>query len=541
MKRIRKSVLLILSVIACLSFCAFGFGCGENKAEGTFSIAAVPADNELTEGSEFNLSVKCEPENATYEKAEWSVSDESVATVSENGKLVAVAAGRCAVTLTVDGKECGSFILTVLSNKVYVSEITIENKNRRTLVVGESFTASVSVVPEVNDDEIVWNADDLNVVAVNGEGKITAIGEGEATITVTAVNGEKSDEMTVRVVEAENYEADTASAAFDENARMITASNFASSAIDEKTIVRKDEFKGKSYIETENTHNAGEYHVFAFVMNDKFYEGVEYTLAVNVQLLRGVSAMGISVCAEADGSKKIATAEDDSEFYNTTLKNVGGINEVRITFVCPADLETLYLYCGEANGSNIIAFSDLSVTPAFRYTARVADKINVYREDFRFARLVEEEGGEIPKGYVVSPNGEKIYFSIPPRDDGLSLNSLEKENGKSALVITNNYTETYIPREMVASFTLEEGKKYSVTIKYTTVRTHNGQFIIKYASDGGEQIGEILTNGGTDLPDGKVEWTFTAAHNATGLLITMADFIGNNELHVSLIEIREII
>lgn len=533
MTRTRKIVLLILSVIACLSFCAFGFGCGgENKVEGTFSIAAVPADNELTEGSEFNLSVKCEPENATYEKAEWSVSDESVATVSDDGKLVAVAAGRCVVTLTVDGKECGSFILTVLSNKVYVSEITIENKNRRTLVVGESFTASVSVVPEINDDEIVWNADDLNVVAVNGEGEITAIGAGEATITVTAVNGEKSDEITVRVVDAENYEADIASAAFNENVRVITASNFTSSAIDEKTIVRKDEFKGKSYIETENAYNAGEYHVLAFVMNDKFYEGVEYTLAVNVQLLRGVSAMGISVCAEADAGKKIATAEDDSDVYNTTLKNVGGINEIRITFVCPADLETLYLYCGEANGSNIIAFSDLSVTPAFRYAERGAEKINVYREDFRFANERED-------GSVASFSEDKAYFYIPKWEAGNSSNSVKNENGESALVITNSYENAYTPREAAAYFAIEEGKKYAVTIRFSTVGTHNGQFIINYI--GGEQIGDVITAGGTDLADEEVSREFTAATSSEGILFTFGDFVGNNELHVSLIEIREII
>ena len=533
MKGIKKIVLLVLSLVACLSFCAFGFGCGgENKVEGTFSIAAVPADNELTEGSEFNLSVKCEPGNATYEKAEWSVSDESVATVSEEGKLVAVAAGRCIVSLTVDDKDCGSFVLTVLSNKVFVSEITIEHKERKTLILGESFTASVSVVPETNDDEIVWETSDSAVLTVSDEGVITACGAGEATVTVTAVNGEKSDSITVRVVEIENYYADFENVTFDENAKIIAGSNFSTSAIEEERKLIKDEFKGKSYLESENLYDAGEYHFLAFVMNDKFYEGVEYTLAVNIQLLRGVSAMGIAVCAEADISKKIATEADESEVYNAVLQNVGGLNEVRITFVCPKDTETLYLYTGEANGQNIVAFSDLSITPAFRYEEKSSAKINVYKEDFKFA--VEREDGS-----VASFSDKDAYFYLPKYEAGNSLNSVKHENGESALVITNNYESTYTPREAAAYFAIEEGKKYSVTIVYSTVRTHNGQFIIKYI--GGEQIGEVLTKGGTDLTNEEVSWEFTAAHSADGILFTFGDFIGNNELHVSLIEIREII
>lgn len=545
MKKSRILLTVALSLIALFAFSAFFAGCGKNggngKVEGLFSIAGKPADNELTVGNSVTLIVKAEPENADYEKAEWSVSDDGIATVTDGGVLTAVAAGRCVVTLTVDGKAADNFVLTVLSDKTYVSAIKIENKEGTTLVVGESRDLAITVTPEKHDDEIAFITSDDKVVSVDENGKITATGEGEATVTVKAVNGDKSDGIIVRVVKAEVFSADFESANYDEAAKNLVGSNFSSSVIeDEAVTVRKEEYKGKAYIELVNAYKNA-YHVFAFICNGKYYAGVKYTLAFNVQLIRGASAAGVAICAEADANKKIPTENDDGEAYNVLLKDPFGLNEVRIEFVCPADTENLYLYFGEANGENIVAFGRLEIIPSFNYEEKPAEKINVYKEEFRFARLIEEEDGEIPKGYVVSPNGEKHYFSIPPRADGLSLNSVENENGKSALVITNNYTETYIPREMIASFNLEAGKKYSVTIKYTTVRTHNGQFIIKYASDDGEQIGEVLTNGGTDMTDGKVEWTFDAAHNATGILITMADFIGNNELHVSLIEIKEII
>lgn len=543
MKKSRIFLTVALSLIALFAFSAFFAGCGKNggngKVEGSFSIAGKPADNELTVGNSVTLIVKAEPENADYEKAEWSVSDDGIATVTDGGVLTAVAAGRCVVTLTVDGKAADNFVLTVLSDKTYVSAIKIENKEGTTLVVGESRDLTITVTPEKHDDEIAFITSDDKVVSVDEDGKITATGEGEATVTVKAVNGDKSDGITVRVVKTEAFSADFESTNYDEAAKTLVGSNFSSSVIeDEGVTVRKEEYKGKAYIELVNAYKNA-YHVFAFICNGKYYAGVKYTLAFNVQLIRGASAAGVAICAEADANKKIPTENDDGgEAFNTLLKDPFGLNEVRIEFVCPADTETLYLYFGEANGENIVAFGRLEIIPSLNYEEKPAEKINVYKEEFRFASAQED-------GSVVSWNENKEgernpYFYIPPRDEN-SLNSVENENGKSALVITNNYTETYIPREMIASFNLEEGKKYSVTIKYTTVRTHNGQFIIKYASDGGEQIGEVLTNGGTDMTDGKVEWTFDAAHDSTGLLVTMADFIGNNELHVSLIEIKEII
>lgn len=537
MRKSRIFLIVTLSFIAMFAFSAFFTGCGgdngNGKVEGSFSIDGKPTDNELTVGCSVTLTVKAEPENAEYEKAEWSVSDDAIATVTDGGALTAVAAGRCVVTLTVDGNECDRFVLTTLSAKTYINEIKIKNKEQATLLIGESRELEISVTPENHDDEIEFTTSDEEVISLDDSGKITATGEGEATVTVKAVNGDVSDEINVRVVNAAAFSASFESANYDETAKILAGSNFSSSLINDETVtVRKEEYKGKAYIELVNAYKEA-YHVFAFICNGKFYAGVKYTLALNVQILRGASAAGIAICAEPDSNKKIPTEKDEG-VYNALLKDPFGLNEVRVEFVCPADTETLYLYFGEANGENIVAFENLEITPSFSYEEKAAEKINVYKEEFKFAN--EQENGS-----VISWNGNNQYFYIPPREDGTSRNSVEKENGKSALVITNTYTSTYIPREMIASFNFEEGKKYTVTIKYTTVRTHNGQFIIKYASDGGEQIGDVQTNGGTDMTDGKVEWTFTAEHNATGLLITMADFVGNNELHVSLIEIKEII
>ena len=54
----------------------------------------------LNKGSQMQLKAEVEPENTTYKDVEWSVSDESIATIDENGVLNANATGTITVTAT---------------------------------------------------------------------------------------------------------------------------------------------------------------------------------------------------------------------------------------------------------------------------------------------------------------------------------------------------------------------------------------------------------------------------------------------------------
>lgn len=54
----------------------------------------------VNKGSEIQLKAEVLPENTTYKDVEWSVSDESIATIDENGVLTANATGTITVTAT---------------------------------------------------------------------------------------------------------------------------------------------------------------------------------------------------------------------------------------------------------------------------------------------------------------------------------------------------------------------------------------------------------------------------------------------------------
>ncbi|HAZ36661.1 MAG TPA: DNA-binding protein [Clostridiaceae bacterium] len=77
------------------------------------------------------------------------------------------------------------------------------NKNNISLEVGQTETLTASVEPSnATNTKVRWNSSDGKVASVS-DGKITAIKAGEAVITVTTEDGEKTDSCIVKVKEKE--------------------------------------------------------------------------------------------------------------------------------------------------------------------------------------------------------------------------------------------------------------------------------------------------------------------------------------------------
>ena len=162
----------------------------------------------------YTLSATVQPENASDKSLEWTSSNENVAKVDENGKVTAIGVGEATITATAkDGSGVEASCKVTVPPQL-VTRIILD-KTDITLTPGEmdSLIAKVSPVLATNG-EVTWSSSDENVATVEHvktestlidlkhEGKVTAVGPGEATITVTA----KDDSGTTATCKVTVYE-----------------------------------------------------------------------------------------------------------------------------------------------------------------------------------------------------------------------------------------------------------------------------------------------------------------------------------------------
>ncbi len=150
------------------------------------------------------LTATIAPTGASYKNIVWTSSDESVATVDENGLVTPIWAGTAVITATAtNGTEFTSddktATCTVTVSVVSVSGITLDNTSLNLIAEGETSTLTATVTPDnVSYATVVWTSSDESVATVNDSGVVTPLAPGTAIITATATNGtaDTSDDVT---------------------------------------------------------------------------------------------------------------------------------------------------------------------------------------------------------------------------------------------------------------------------------------------------------------------------------------------------------
>ncbi len=132
-------------------------------------------------GEEETLTASVLPDNATDRTITWTSSDKSIASV-ESGKVKAVKKGEATITAKAGDKTAEAKIVVLAP----VSGITL-NKNRLDMIIGETETLTATITPADADpkEPITWTTSDETIATVDG-GKVTAVKEGEATVTATS-------------------------------------------------------------------------------------------------------------------------------------------------------------------------------------------------------------------------------------------------------------------------------------------------------------------------------------------------------------------
>ena len=157
---------------------------------------------ELSVGEENKLVATVTPEAATNKEVTWSSNNPEVATVDQNGKVVAQKPGNATITVTTkDGNKTATCEVTVKETPVAVTGVGL-NTNKVELSVGEENKLVATVTPEAaTNKEVTWSSNNPEVATVDQNGKVVAQKPGNATITVTTKDGNKTATCEVTVKE----------------------------------------------------------------------------------------------------------------------------------------------------------------------------------------------------------------------------------------------------------------------------------------------------------------------------------------------------
>ena len=145
----------------------------------------------LNVGSSSNIVAYVYPTNATNKSLNWASSNESVATVNQAGRVTAVGAGTCYIrAYSTDGSnkmaECvvtvSSTIVPVTGVSIMPTDITINAGDERTLT-------PVFQPSNATNKNVTWTSEDISVVSVDQNGKITGLAEGTTVVRCTTQDG----------------------------------------------------------------------------------------------------------------------------------------------------------------------------------------------------------------------------------------------------------------------------------------------------------------------------------------------------------------
>ena len=161
------------------------------------SLQLIGLENGVSVGTSSRVAYIISPSNATTSLT-WSSSDPSIATVNSEGVVTGVKAGTCTIMASTSNNISSSLQITVSSNEVAVSRITINGDT--SMQTGWTKLLQYTISPSnATNKNVTFTSSNSSVVFVDSNGIIAALGSGTAVVTITTEDGKKTAAVNVTV------------------------------------------------------------------------------------------------------------------------------------------------------------------------------------------------------------------------------------------------------------------------------------------------------------------------------------------------------
>ena len=193
--------------------------------EGPIAVTGISLEPDettisLVNGTDRQIKAHVTPENATNKKLTFSLDNEEIASITDEGKITAKQVGHANITIKAADGISKTVPLTVTAAPVPVTSIVIEGTTPASLFIGESYRIIAKAQPdEATNKELTYTADN-NKAHVTSDGTVTAQSEGIVTITVRSqskpeitatvtitIKQRPSIELTVKEITSESGES----------------------------------------------------------------------------------------------------------------------------------------------------------------------------------------------------------------------------------------------------------------------------------------------------------------------------------------------
>lgn len=148
------------------------------------SLRLTDSEIYLVPGQTYQLITQITPASAALTPLRWAATDDSVASVSDSGLVMANVIGDMVVTVsTYDGMHSATCLVHVTDSPVTPS-ISLSTYNI-TIPVGSTYTVSATVSPQSTTSVVSWSTASQSIATVSNGGTVTGIAVGQTDVTAT--------------------------------------------------------------------------------------------------------------------------------------------------------------------------------------------------------------------------------------------------------------------------------------------------------------------------------------------------------------------